>query len=402
MNNFTFAAVFIGLIVISLLVTYGVKIQRNNWLLVGSLFCLLYSLFATWLIDTQNIAKVPYLARVGNIFGYMVYPFLYLFARNTFYPGPLLRKIDFLFFLPATFYITDMIPFFILSNDEKVLIVKSNLLNNKNTYNEGWLVHPTFHFGFRTYWSAFIHVLFGILLYKNWRTNQQSLNQNNHNVFRFLLTLAIIFLPLTIVLVYGNLNHPNWWNNSVFTITLGTPLFVSGIYLLFSPNVIYGFNNLNNKNLNNTIESKFINKDESFTSEETSKNKIIETEILAEQIHQLVLFMENEKPFIASNLTINKLAILTNIPVYIISNIINHHFKSNFNTWVNNYRIKYFLTLTNNPELKQFTIEALAMQSGFANRVTFNIAFKREIGESPGKYLKSIKKKYVNDNASYS
>ena len=393
MNNFIFTALFIGLLVISLLITYGVKKEKNNWLLIGSLFCLMYALFATWLIDTNTIAKVPYLSRTGNIFGYLIYPFMYLFIRNMLYPGRMFKKMDVLFMVPALFYCIDMIPFFLLSNNEKILIVKNNLLNNKNTFPEGWLVHPTFHFGLRTYWAVFIHILIGILLYNN----KPYKHHQNKNVFHFLLTLALIFLPLTLVNIYGITNNPQWWNNHIFSVTLGTPLFASGIYLLFSPGVMYGshslrFNQRTDKQDNQ--QDILVEFNENGKTDEIPKSKF-DYEIVADHIGQLVLFMENDKPFIEPNLSLHKLADLTNIPVYIISNIINHHFKSNFNTWINSYRIQYFFTLTDNPDLKQFTIEALAMKSGFANRVTFNVAFKREIGESPGKYLKSNPKKQV-------
>ena len=62
----------------------------------------------------------------------------------------------------------------------------------------------------------------------------------------------------------------------------------------------------------------------------------------------------------------------------------------NFNEYINHQRITYLLgQLTENPEWRLFTLEALGQKVGFNNRYTFLNAFKKVTGETPSVYLKS-------------
>jgi AraC-like DNA-binding protein len=46
------------------------------------------------------------------------------------------------------------------------------------------------------------------------------------------------------------------------------------------------------------------------------------------------------------------------------------------------------MTLIDNGKAKMFTVEGLADQSGFNNRNSFTLAFKKHIHQTPSDYLK--------------
>jgi len=66
-----------------------------------------------------------------------------------------------------------------------------------------------------------------------------------------------------------------------------------------------------------------------------------------------------------------------------LSGMVNSHYRTNFNTLINRFRIEEARRLLIHPEYRQYTIEAIAREVGFASKSSFNEAFKRETGLTP-------------------
>jgi len=78
----------------------------------------------------------------------------------------------------------------------------------------------------------------------------------------------------------------------------------------------------------------------------------------------------------------------------LVSRAINRHTKVNFNTYINNFRVEYSKELISSGKFDHYTIEAIAEESGFSNKVSFYQAFKGNIGISPSEFKaqKQLKK----------
>jgi YesN/AraC family two-component response regulator len=100
--------------------------------------------------------------------------------------------------------------------------------------------------------------------------------------------------------------------------------------------------------------------------------------------------MEQNKPFLQQGYTIHDLSADIEIPVYQLSPIINNRFNTNFSSWLNKYRVAYFIELCRKEGKRELTLDALSYESGFSNRVTFIKAFKKEKGTTPGAFLKEL------------
>lgn len=72
-----------------------------------------------------------------------------------------------------------------------------------------------------------------------------------------------------------------------------------------------------------------------------------------------------------------------------VSSAINTIACQNFNTYINQLRIKEAKILLLSKEHSHFTIDALAEMVGFANKVSFYKAFKKETGLSPADFRKA-------------
>ena len=100
--------------------------------------------------------------------------------------------------------------------------------------------------------------------------------------------------------------------------------------------------------------------------------------------------MENTKPYLDRELTIYDLSRQLDIPRHILSEIINEHMGKNFYNLVNDYRVEEVKKRLESPEYKHLTILAIAFDSGFNSKSSFNTIFKEKTGSTPSEYQKTI------------
>lgn len=96
--------------------------------------------------------------------------------------------------------------------------------------------------------------------------------------------------------------------------------------------------------------------------------------------------METDKVFTNENLSLQTFSEIVNIPKHNISEILNMHLNTNFQDFVNEYRVEEFVKLYSDPENDHFSILGLATSVGFKNKATFNSNFKKIKGVSPTEY----------------
>lgn len=70
---------------------------------------------------------------------------------------------------------------------------------------------------------------------------------------------------------------------------------------------------------------------------------------------------------------------------------INSHYKKNFNDFINSLRIEKSKEFLSNEKYSSLTILAIAYDSGFKSKSSFNAAFKKFIGMTPSEYKKKFK-----------
>ena len=104
-------------------------------------------------------------------------------------------------------------------------------------------------------------------------------------------------------------------------------------------------------------------------------------------IHKL---FDEDKIYLDKELDLDKLAGYLNTNRVYLSHVFNKKIKLSFNEMLNKYRIneaKKLLLLN----AEKYTIEAVAMESGYKNRVTFTRNFKRITGVTPTYFINSTK-----------
>ena len=122
------------------------------------------------------------------------------------------------------------------------------------------------------------------------------------------------------------------------------------------------------------------------------EQEIVSTNILPEgELSELktalLSLMENEKAYLKPDLTLREVAVRLNTPSNTVSQTINQGFGKNFNQFINDFRVEEFKISVINPAHRHLSLLAIALDSGFNSKATFNRVFKRATGISPRQYL---------------
>ncbi len=121
--------------------------------------------------------------------------------------------------------------------------------------------------------------------------------------------------------------------------------------------------------------------------EKYSKSNLSESQI--EEIKtKLISLMENKKDFLNSELTIDQLALEIGVSKHNLSETINTAFQKNFYDFINNYRVEEFKRRIKNPDYANYSLLAIAFESGFSSKSSFNTIFKKHTGSTPSEYRK--------------
>jgi AraC-like DNA-binding protein len=382
-------AIYAGPLVIIVLFSHAFRKNPNNAFLAMSLLCTWYGILSTRLLLSRQIFDYPALIRTGNIGGYLIYPFLYIFVRNTFYPGRIWRTSDLLLLLPASIFVIDMLPFYFSPAEEKIAIFRESLssLQKLQSFSEGWMKLKGFHFILRYVFSFVLLVLIIVMIYRNRDNMAWQASSKVNRPFYFMIFLAILYSPSLFPGIFGVILHARWFDLKFLEDSLTISLIGVIIFLIFSPEVLYGYLRAAKwVELQPKLPEKL-----TVDQEEVSKVSRKETENLLQMemlMAKIDTYLKEQKPFLQHGFSIRDLSKDLSIPVYQISYIINNKYDRHFSNWLNYYRIEYFLELARSEQHKNITLEALAKDAGFSNRITFINAFKREKGMSPGAFLK--------------
>ncbi|MCK4881185.1 MAG: helix-turn-helix transcriptional regulator [Bacteroidales bacterium] len=110
-------------------------------------------------------------------------------------------------------------------------------------------------------------------------------------------------------------------------------------------------------------------------------------EDVADFVNKIRKYMVIEKPYLERELTIYDLSDQLKIPRHILSEVINEHMGKNFYNLVNEYRLNEVKERMKSDDMKHLTILAIAYDSGFNSKSSFNTIFKEKTGQTPSEYL---------------
>ncbi|GAB4236766.1 MAG: hypothetical protein Tsb0034_11600 [Ekhidna sp.] len=115
-------------------------------------------------------------------------------------------------------------------------------------------------------------------------------------------------------------------------------------------------------------------------------------------IQQVTQYMENAKPYLDSEITLDSFSKETGINRRHISQAINEKRNQNFKEFVNHYRISHARELLNDAE-KDLRIFEVMYEVGFSSKSSFNQAFKRITNKTPTEYRNEVLRNSMRQTA---
>jgi AraC-like DNA-binding protein len=339
------------------------------------------------LVYSGSILDYPHLYKSAAPITFLIAPLGYLYVRSVLFNEVAFKKMDFLHALPFLFFTLNYLPFFASSTESKLAILNATLLDkNVAITTQVGLLPESFFYVLRPV-QTFIYLLFqwALLLQFNKAFKVKEVEQQITVVTRWLkvFTLAnatVLFSLVFLILLY--LSIPNIFEENLLSLIPNTLLsisfFVGCTYLLVNPQVLNGLPFIRYKEK----KSQLIN-DELVKVPFIHKN-------YAKEIAQLEAYFASSKAYLQPNLSISEVAVATQIPNRELSFLINSYYKQRFSDYLNDMRLAHFLSQVDASSLDSFTIESIAVASGFAYKSSFYRAFKKKYGSTPTAYLQPL------------
>lgn len=124
------------------------------------------------------------------------------------------------------------------------------------------------------------------------------------------------------------------------------------------------------------------NVEESITTVPVPTDELLKTKIIKA--------LEEDKLFLSKELNLKMFADHLNSNTSYISKTINEGCGKNFNSLINEYRVKEIIQLFQEGQHHTFTIETLSQKAGFKSKSSFQKAFKKYTGVTASYYLEQI------------
>jgi AraC-like DNA-binding protein len=105
---------------------------------------------------------------------------------------------------------------------------------------------------------------------------------------------------------------------------------------------------------------------------------------------QIEEYVETKRPYLNPDFKISKMAHDLNINTGYITKSIQKFKKTNFNNFINIYRIENVKKLIQADTTSKYTLEYIYLSSGFKNQSSFNRIFKLQTGIAPSEYYKQF------------
>ncbi len=324
--------------------------------------------------------EFPHLLKTFTHLQFTFFPLLYLYVKYLLSAQYSFKKKDWLHFIPMLINVFLYTDFYFQSGDEKIQIVLAN---------EGYFNVVSIISDEALSLQGIIYPIFILVMLRNYQINivdyQSYINRRDLKLLRAGVVLSLISWVFGIIA----------FHLEAINISIGFDLFI--ICYLLIVGIIYAISYIAmfSPEVFKLNESQVI----SFRSEsnkgktpaDTHEVSIDKEEKLSVELHnQLLKYMEEEKPYLNPELSLQGLADQLCMSRHQLSALINQGRKMNFYEFVNSYRIDEFKLLIQQAEKKHLKMVTVAFEAGFNSKASFNRIFKQMTGQTPSEFRLTI------------
>lgn len=379
MSDFIFiGSVFCTLISAYLLLFNKIGIKSFSDKILATLFLSYsYCVIGYLLISSGWIIYVPLMYKTSAPVNYLVPPLAFLYVRSVLNNETSFKKTDLFHLLPFLLIVFNYVPLYTASHQERVNVVKLVVEN----YNQNYLIQDGYfseNIQFLRPIQSVVYLFFQWKILIEFQRKNKNIAFKEHTLmilnwvkkFNYGISFTILtFLIFVVGVVYNIVNKQPLNDVVVYAaIPVSISLLYLSSYLILHPQVLIGLPYIGKETIDNP---KSLMRDINYDFE----------------IGTIKTYFEEHKPFLQPSLSINQLSLSLDLSPKVVSFIMNQYLHQNFNDFVNAYRVAYLIDNMHKGALKNYTIQALAMQSGFANKTSFINAFKKVHQCTPSQYI---------------
>lgn len=340
---------------------YNANKLANFWFsifLVSVAFAFLSGNMPSFNLDVQY----PHLFKLMDLTAFAIAPSLFLATKYFTHPKLGLNKKDWLHFLPVlSFFVINGKYFFILSSQELASILESSPNKEVYAYLEHLLVLQC-----SVYLALSLSYLF------KYTANRKRYDATNSQPLKWLMNVVI---GITLMFLLWIINRSELFT-SIIAIGYSICIYYLG-YWIINQREVFPFSQEDKLQLSALL------------SKTKPHGEMDRIEISKNKKERLIALMENEKPYLDTQLNLFKLAELHGSTVHELSSLINKGFNENFNQFINRYRVEESKKLLVSEQHQNLSMLGIAYEAGFNSKTVFNATFKKMVGKTPTEYRKT-------------
>lgn len=310
----------------------------------------------------DNILLFRFGSSVDTII-FLIGPLIYIYLKTTVFVDNSWKTSYFLMFIPAILHLGFVLWCLSLTGDIYIDLLSKGSFNSIFFLTELFGLLCNFYFCFK---SLLLLQDYAIRAEQNLAFKQAVLTYMRYFLLIYIFVIVIWFICFIGIYVFST--GFQYINYNLIWIVIPVMFFLIGFYSLRQPEVFQV----------PMIEKKtstYVRTDE------------IESKRLQEALEH---WLGKEKLYREHNLTLTRMAELSNTTSNNLSWLLNQVHKSSFYEFINRYRIAEFLDRIDRGHHKEYTIRAISYDVGFNSKSSFYKAFKMHLGKTPSEYIKQL------------
>jgi AraC-like DNA-binding protein len=377
------------LILLLLLVMLGKRNKmRADWFLIlyltFSLFGQVYSF-----VEQSEWMQRSYWMLLGRGLYLLYTPFFFLYVWALIHDGGIPRWLNLVLFGPFVIYVIHFLYFYgwiFTVVDPRTIEIKNGMLYIERAAPWSWVLFVALFLIIEPFYLVWFYNMF-----RNYErrvlSSVSNIDKIHLNWIKILFSIrgftAIFLVPVSLMAV-----------GSGFVTMQFLQVTIEAVSLIFF--FLLGYYGFNQTTVFTNVVDQSVQEREHPSYERSGL-----TEESAIEIHEkLVAVMVRDKPYLNGELSAKQLSSMAGISTNHLSEILSKVQHQNFFDFVNSYRVKEVKTRIKNPQFAHYTLLAIALDSGFNSKTSFNTVFKRFTGKTPSEYAKQKRQgrdaEYVN------
>jgi AraC-like DNA-binding protein len=356
----TFQLLFVGIF----LITHKKGNRRNN-ILLSTLFILIAWNIGNLTLQMNGVAlEWEFLQYIDDGFFLLYGPIIYLYTQGVIYKDFKLSRRNLLHLIPYL-----LLTILLLSLGNFVPGTLEEIIKNDLPW-QFYLISALMY--------THVFVYFGLTYKSLWKYRKiiknkySQIDQINLDWLSFSLNTFVLLTFVSLIQNFIALAE----NRSLFIITLV-------LLLIF---VFYFVNKVILKALRQPEIFAGIAKNE--TSKYMGSN--LTPDQIEEYKQQLLDLFNTEKPFLNPQVSLADLSEKLSISTKHLSQVINQSFNKSFFDFINTFRIQEVQQILKESSDDKMTVLEAMYEAGFNSKSSFNTAFKKETGQTPTEFRKTI------------